>query len=87
MSVIKLRLKRMGRRHKPFYRISAMDSRTPRDGRVIEELGYYDPLARDPDKQVSIKAERVRYWLGQGAQASDTVRDLLRKNGIQVKQA
>ena len=80
--MVKLRLKRVGRRHRPCYRINAMDSRSPRDGRVVEELGYYDPLAPDPAKQVQIKAERVRYWLDQGAQTSDTVRDLLRKQGI-----
>ena len=75
----------MGRRHRPFYRINAMDSRSPRDGRVIEELGYYDPLVADESKQVDLKADRIRYWLDQGAQASDTVRDILRKNGIAVK--
>jgi len=80
--VVKLRLKRMGRRHRPFYRISAMDSREPRDGRVLEELGFYDPLATDDARRVKINSERVRYWLGQGAQASDTVGQLLRKNGI-----
>jgi len=80
--VVKLRLKRMGRRHRPFYRINAMDSRTPRDGRVLEELGYYDPLAKDEAKQVKINVERVKHWLDNGAQPSDTVRDLLRKNGI-----
>jgi len=72
----------MGRRHRPFYRINAMDSRTPRDGRVLEELGYYDPLAKDEAKQVKINVERVKHWLDNGAQPSDTVRDLLRKNGI-----
>jgi small subunit ribosomal protein S16 len=74
----------MGRRHRPFYRISAMDSRRPRDGRVLEELGYYDPLAKDEAKQVKINTERVKYWLNQGAQPSDTVGNLLRKNGVEV---
>ena len=82
--MIRLRLKRMGRRHRPFYRINAMDSRSPRDGRVIEELGYYDPLANDQEQQLSLKADRVQYWLSKGAQPSDTVRDLLRRNGIDV---
>ena len=83
--MLKLRLKRMGRRHRPFYRISALDSRRPRDGRVLEELGYYDPLAKDEAKQVKINTERVKYWLKQGAQPSDTVGNLLRKNGIEVQ--
>jgi small subunit ribosomal protein S16 len=59
-----------------------MDSRTPRDGRAIEELGYYDPLTRDPEKQMALKRERIEYWLSVGAQPSKTVRDLLKKNGI-----
>jgi small subunit ribosomal protein S16 len=82
--VVRLRMKRMGRRHRPFYRINAMDSRSPRDGRVIEELGWYDPLATEEGKQVSLKAERIKYWLSQGAQPSDTVRNLLKKNGIEA---
>ena len=76
--MVVLRLKRMGRRHRPFYRINAMDKRAPRDGRVIEELGWYDPLAKD-DKQLSIKIERVDYWLSVGAQPSKTVASLLRR--------
>ena len=82
--MVKIRLKRLGRRHRPFYRINAMDTRSPRDGRVLEELGFYDPLATEDAKQVELKEERIRYWLSQGAQTSDTVRDLLRKNGIKV---
>lgn len=83
--MVKIRLKRMGRRHRPFYRISAMDSRSQRDGRVIEELGFYDPIAKEADKQVKLNTERIRYWLSQGAQASETVGDILRRNGIEVK--
>jgi len=83
--VVKLRLKRMGRRHRPFYRISAMDTRCPRDGRVLEELGYYDPIAEDVEKQLNLKEDRVRYWIEQGARASDTVRQLLKKKGIVAK--
>ena len=59
-----------------------MDSRSPRDGRVIEELGWYDPNGKDTDKQVSLQRERIEYWLSVGAQPSDTVRDLLVKNGV-----
>ncbi len=79
---VRLRLKRCGRRHRPFYRLTAMDKRQARDGRAIEELGCYDPLARDVAKQVTLKRERIEYWLSVGAQPSETVRDLLKKNGI-----
>ena len=79
---VKLRLKRFGRRHKSFFRVNAIDSRSSRDGRVIEELGWYDPNAKDPEKQVKLNAERLKYWLSVGAQPSDTVNDLLKKNGI-----
>lgn len=82
---VKLRLKKFGRRHRSFFRLGAMDSATPRDGRVVEELGWYDPAAKDPEKRVSLKRERVEYWLGVGAECSETVRDLLKRNGIAVK--
>ncbi len=82
---VRLRLKRMGRAHRSFFRLSAMDSRNPRDGRVIEELGWYDPHAKDTEEQISLKRERIEYWLDVGAQPSDTVCDLLKKNGIAVK--
>lgn len=75
----------MGRSHRSFFRLSAIDSRKPRDGRVVEELGWYDPEAKDTEEQTSLKRERIEYWLGVGAQPSDTVSDLLRKNGIAVK--
>lgn len=82
---VRLRLKRMGRRHRTFFRLSAMDTREPRDGRVIEQLGWYDPVAKEPEKQVSLNRERIAYWLGVGAQPSETVRDLLKRQGIEVK--
>ena len=82
---VKLRLKRMGRTHRPFYRLNAMDSASPRDGRVIEELGFYDPVEQDEAKQVRLKRERIEYWLSQGATPTDTVRDLLKRNGIAVR--
>jgi small subunit ribosomal protein S16 len=82
---VRLRLKRMGRRHRSFYRISAMDSRTPRDGRVIEELGWYDPNAAEPERQLSLDRQRIEHWLSVGAQPSDTVRNLLKQQGIAVK--
>lgn len=81
---VKLKLKRFGRRHCPVFRLAAMDSRTRRDGRPLEELGHYSPEDRDPAKQVTLNAERIKYWLSVGAQPTDTVRDLLRKHGIPV---
>ena len=62
-----------------------MDKRRPRDGRVLEQLGWYDPEAKSADQQVSLKRERIEYWLSEGAQPSDTVRNLLVKHGIAVK--
>ena len=82
---VRLRLKRFGRRHRSCYRINAVDSRRPRDGRVLEELGWYDPEAKTADKQVSLKRQRIEHWLSEGAQPSDTVRDLLVKHGIPVR--
>ena len=72
----------MGRRHRSFFRLNAMDSRAPRNGKVIEELGWYDPNAKALEKQVSLNRERIEYWLSVGAQPSDTVSDLLKRNGI-----
>jgi small subunit ribosomal protein S16 len=82
---VKLRLKRFGRRHRSFFRVSAMDCRSPRDGRVIEELGWYDPCSKEPDKQLSLNRERIEHWLSVGAQPTDTVRHLLKRQGIAVK--
>ncbi len=82
---VRLRLKRFGRRNRPFYRICAIDGRRRRDGRTLEDLGYYDPAARDAEKQYKLNTERIRYWLEQGAEPSETVRSLLRKSGIQVR--
>ena len=78
---VRIRLKRMGRRHRPYYRICAMDSRAPRDGKVIEELGTYDPMVRDTDARVTLKRERVDYWVGVGAQPTPKVGVLIRKYG------
>jgi len=83
---VKLRLKRMGRSHAAFYRLNAMESRAPRDGRVIEELGYYDPRNKDKAKQFVAKLERCKYWLDMGAIPSETVSSLLKKGGIEHKQ-
>jgi small subunit ribosomal protein S16 len=72
----------MGRTHRSFFRLSAIESRNPRDGRVIEELGWYDPEATNDEKATNFNVERVKYWLGVGAQPSQTVRDLLKKQEI-----
>lgn len=77
---VKLRLKRMGAKKKPFYRIVAADARAPRDGRFIEQLGYYNPIT-DP-AEVKIDAEKCEKWIKNGAQPTDTVRALLKKSGI-----
>jgi small subunit ribosomal protein S16 len=78
--VIKLRLRRMGAKKRPSYRIVAADSRAPRDGRFIEIIGTYDPLT-DPST-VKINEERAKHWLSNGAQPTDTVRALLRREGV-----
>ena len=77
---VKIRLKRMGRRKAPVYAIVATDSRSPRDGRYIEDLGRYYPVKQPAE--VSFDADRVNYWLDQGAQPSDTVRSLLKSEGL-----
>ena len=79
--MVVLRLKRMGRTHAPFYRICAMDRRCPPDGRSLEDIGWYNPKAKE-GQQYSAKADRVAYWLSVGAQPSQTVRDLFRKMDI-----
>jgi small subunit ribosomal protein S16 len=68
----------MGRRHAPTYRVAAVDGRATRDGRVIEELGHYNPSAKNEAQRFVINAERIAYWLSKGAQPSDTVRTLLK---------
>jgi len=82
---VKLRLKRMGRSNHAFYRLNAMDSRSPRDGRVIEELGYYDPKNKDKEKQFVANVERCKHWLDVGAIPSETVSSLLKKKGLEHK--
>ena len=83
---VKLRLKRMGRTNAAFYRLNAVDSRSPRDGRVIEELGYYNPREKDQAKQFVAKLDRCREWLDKGAIPSETVSSLLKKHGVEHKQ-
>ncbi|MCA9213158.1 MAG: 30S ribosomal protein S16 [Planctomycetales bacterium] len=78
---VRIRLKRMGRTHRPFYRVCAVDKRAPRDGRVIEELGFYDPMVSETDARARLKSDRIDYWLGVGAQPSDKVKVLIKKYG------
>ncbi len=77
---VKIRLTRMGSKKKPFYRIVALDSKTRRDGRPLEFLGFYNPMTEPVD--VKLDAERIKYWMSQGAQPSDTVKSLMQKNGL-----
>lgn len=78
--MVKIRLKRMGAHKKPFYRIVVADVRAPRDGKFIEELGYYDPM-KEP-KEIKINEELAKKWLANGAQPTDTVKSLFKKSGI-----
>ena len=77
---VKIRLRRIGAKKAPFYRVVVADSRYPRDGRFIEEIGYYDPT-KEP-AVVSIDAEKAKKWVANGAQPTDTVKALLKKNGV-----
>ena len=78
---VRLRMKQMGRAHRSFYRVCAMDQKTPRDGRVLEELGTYDPMIPETDARAKLDCERIDYWLGVGAQPSEKVRVLIKKYG------
>ena len=78
--MVKIRLKRLGRKKMPFSRLVVTDSRNSRDGRFIEEVGYYNPVAEPV--VLKIDEERAKYWLGVGAQPTDTVRGLLKKGGV-----
>ena len=77
---VKIRLRRMGAKKAPFYRIVVADSRYPRDGRCIEEIGYYDPT-KEPSV-VKVDADKAKEWIGKGAQPTDTVKVLLKKEGV-----
>ena len=78
--MVKMRLKRMGMKKAPFYRVVVCDSRYPRDGRFIEEVGYYNPVSEPVE--IKFNEEAAKKWLATGAQPSDTVRSLLKKSGI-----
>ena len=77
---VKIRLRRMGAKKNPFYRIVVADSRSPRDGRCVEEIGTYNPLV-DP-AEINIDVEKAKKWIANGAQPTDTVRGILKKSGV-----
>jgi small subunit ribosomal protein S16 len=76
---VRIRMKKIGRKHRPFYRICVMDSRVHREGKAIEEIGWYDTSVHDKSKRVSVKLDRVEYWVGVGASMSDRVATLVKK--------
>lgn len=81
----KIRLKRFGTKKRPFYRIVVVDSRAPRDGRSLDEVGLYHPIADDAEQQVKFDEERIREWLRKGARPTDTVKKLLNNHNVTVK--
>ncbi len=81
----KIRLKRFGTKKRPFYRIVVMDSRTARDGRSLDEVGFYHPLTTEQELQVKLDEEKIRDWLSKGARPTDTVRKILNNNNVTVK--
>ena len=80
---VRIRMKQFGRRNRPFYRVCAVDGRNQRDGRVLEELGTYDPMVPDVDARAVLNGERIGYWLSVGAQPSDKVEVLIKKYGAE----
>jgi small subunit ribosomal protein S16 len=84
---VKIRMSRHGRRHRPFFRINVIDTHTPRDGRIVEKIGHYDPLEKAADKQLVLDIERAKYWLDKGAIPSDSVSEMLTRKGIKHKYA
>jgi small subunit ribosomal protein S16 len=80
--MVRIRMQRFGRTHSPFYRINAIEKRNPRNGKIIENLGWYDPCQKDEAKQVFLKEDRIKHWLSVGAQPSNTVANLLGHAGL-----
>lgn len=76
---VRIRMKKMGRKHRQYFRIVAIDARQPRDGRVIEDLGSYDPMVKNTDERVKLLPERIKYWLSVGAQPSENVAIFIKK--------
>lgn len=84
--MVRLRLQRLGRTNRAFFRISAMDKRARRDGPFVEQIGWYDPMATEESKKVGLNVERAKYWISVGAQPSDTVRDILVKRDLMPRE-
>jgi len=84
MMSVKIRLKRFGGKKRPYYRIVVMDSRSPRDGKTIDELGYYHPIEAE-DRQIRFDEDKAKEWLAKSATPSDTVRRIFNKKGLHVK--
>jgi small subunit ribosomal protein S16 len=84
---VRIRMKMMGRKHRPYFRIVAIDSRQPRNGRVIEELGSYDPMMKNTDERVTLKPDRCKYWISVGALPSERVATLFKKYMAKFEQA
>ncbi len=85
--MVRIRMSRLGRKHRPFFRINAVEKRTPRDGKILEALGWYDPMATEEGKSLKLDLDRVKHWLALGAQPSDTVNDMLARLGVIDAQA
>ena len=83
---VKIRLKRFGTKKRPYYRIVVMDSRAPRDGRTLEEVGYYHPIEKE-DRQIKLNAERIKDWIRKGAQPTKTVKKILNNNEIFIERS
>lgn len=83
--MVKIRLKRMGRKNRPFYRIGIFDVHEERDGEAIEEVGHYDPLEKDESKREVLKKERIEYWLSVGAKPTESAAAILKRHGIAFK--
>lgn len=79
---VRIRLKRIGRRNRPAYRVCVFDGRTRRDGRSIEDIGFYDTLSNDPERELKVNVDRARYWLSVGAQPTDIVKQLFKRTGV-----
>jgi small subunit ribosomal protein S16 len=83
---VRLRMKRLGRKHRSYFRIVAIDGRQPRDGRIIEELGSYDPMVSNTEERVKLKPDRIKYWMSVGAKPSEKVAVLLKKYMEKIEQ-
>ena len=80
---VKIRLTRMGAKKRPFYRLVAVDSRAPRDGKYLDLIGYYDPIGASPE-EIKIDEEKLKYWLGNGAHLTETAKNIVKKAGISI---